>query len=231
MPQSRPIGPHIVRTIHRPDPADLAALSRYGVATLHEAYGRRGLMRSMRPVVPDTHICGTAVTSLNAAGDNLMLHAAVELCQPGDVLVVTTTAPSNHGMFGDLLAEQCRAQGIAGVILDAGARDSNQIREMRYPVWSTSINASGTSKVNPGWVNVPVVCDGVTVGPGDIVVADDDGVVVIAQEHIREVIAAAAAREDNEQRDRERFAAGELSLDVGNLRTVLDRLGVVYIDH
>lgn len=228
-PHMRNLDHRIVTSIDRPDPADVKALSAFGVATIHEAYLRRGLMNSLRPVVADTRVCGPAVTSLNTAGDNLMLHAAIEQCQAGDVLVVATTAPSSHGMFGELLATQCRARGIAGVILEAGARDTSELRQMRYPTWSSAVSASGTAKASPGWVNLPVECDGVVVNPGDIVVADDDGVVVVARGDVPAVAAAAAAREQREAEVRQRFAAGELSLDVSGLRATLERLGVRYV--
>lgn len=217
----------IVRAIERP-PAEIAReLAALGVATVHEANGRRGLMdAALRPLVPDVRVCGPAVTSLNHAGDNLMLHAAIEVCEPGDVLVVATLSPSTHGMLGELVATQCRARGIAAVILDAGARDSAAIRRMRYPVWARAISAAGTTKVNAGWVNVPVVCAGALVRPGDLVVADDDGVVVVAREEAPGVLAEGRKRAEREDRARERFAAGELSLDVNDLRTTLERLGV-----
>src|ERR671936_18384 len=134
----------------------------------------------IRPVVPGQRVCGTAVTSLNHAGDNIMLHAAIDVAQEGDVIVVATTSPCTDGMLGELIATQCQVRGVAAVVLDAGARDAAELREMAFPVWSRTISAAGTSKVNPGWVNVPVVCGGVTVHPGDLVVADDDGVVVVA---------------------------------------------------
>lgn len=216
----------IVRTIERP-PAEVArALADLGVATVHEAYGRRGLMdAALRPLVADARVCGPAVTSLNHAGDNLMLHAAIEVCEAGDVLVVTTLSPSTHGMLGELIATQCRARGIAAVVLDAAARDSATIRRMRYPVWARAISAAGTTKVNAGWVNVPVVCAGALVRPGDLVLADDDGVVVVAREEAQDVLAEARRRAEREDRARERYAAGELSLDVNELRATLERLG------
>lgn len=218
---------HVVRTIERPDAAVVRALADLGVATVHEAYGRRGLLDlAVRPLVPDTRVGGPAVTSLNHAGDNLMLHAALEVCAPGDVLVVATTSPSTHAMLGELVATQCRARGIAAVVLDAGARDSGAIRALRYPVWARAISAAGTTKAHGGAVNVPVACAGVLVHPGDVVVADDDGVVVVAREEAATVLARARERAEREERNRERFARGELSLDVNELRAVLDRLGL-----
>lgn len=220
--------PRLIRHIERPDPSLVKAASAYGVATLHEAAGRSGLMIDIHPVVSGLYLCGPAVTSLNHAGDNLMLHAAVEVCEPGDVLVVATVSRSTDGMFGDLLATQCRAQGIAGVVLDAGARDRRELISMEYPVWSRAISASGTVKATPGWVNIPVSCGGTPVMPGDLIVADDDGVMVVPRADIAAVVEAARLREEKEARNRVRLAAGELSLDVNNLRPLLEKLGVTY---
>ena len=204
------------------------AAAQYGVATLHEANKRRGLMLDINPVVAGTRVCGPAVTSLNHAGDNLMLHAAVEVAERGDVLVVATLSPSTHGMFGELLATQCRAQGIAGVGLDAGVRDRRDLQDMAFPVWSRAVSAAGTVKATPGWVNVPVVCGSATVHPGDLVIADDDGAMVIPLDDVGQVVEAARVREDREAANRARFQAGELSLDVNNLRPLLEHLGVTY---
>jgi 4-hydroxy-4-methyl-2-oxoglutarate aldolase len=224
-------GPCVISTIERP-PRDLtAALAEFDVATVHEAYGRRGLMLpEIRPIAQGQRVCGPAVTALNHAGDNLMVHAAMAACQPGDVLVVATTAPSTHGMLGELMATQCRAQGIAAVVLDAGTRDSARLREMGFPVWARAISAAGTAKATPGWVNVAVVCGGVRVNPGDLVLGDDDGVVVVAREHLADVLEAARARVAREQVARERYERGELSLDVNNLREVLERLRVAGVE-
>jgi 4-hydroxy-4-methyl-2-oxoglutarate aldolase len=209
----------------------LGELAHYGVATVHEAYGRRGLLApEIRPVLAGRRVCGPAVTSLNTAGDNLMVHAAIELCQPGDVLVIATTAPSAHGMVGDLLCTQAAARGIAAMVIDAGVRDVAGLRELDFPVWSRVISAQGTTKEHGGSVNRPVVCAGLTVRAGDAVVADDDGVVVVAAGDVAAVVAAAAAREAREAVLRERYAAGESSLDVSSLRAVLDRLGARYVD-
>lgn len=223
--------PCVIRTIPRP-PADLCAqLAQLGVATVHEAYKQLGLMQpEIRPVVPGLKVSGPAVTSLNHAGDNLMLHAAIEVCQPGDLLVVSTTSPSTDGMLGELVATQCQVRGITAVVLDAGARDASVLREMRYPVWARAISAAGTAKASPGWVNVPIVCGGVMVNPGDAVVADDDGVVVVAREYVPEVLEAARTRAQREDAVRARYLNGEISLDVSNLRPVLERLGVEYRD-
>lgn len=222
--------PAVYEKIERPDPMLVKKLSRFGVSTIHEADRRRGYMPGIRPVVPGLSICGPAVTSLDHTGDNLMIHAALEVCRPGDVLVATTLSPSTHGMFGDLLATLCMARGLAGVIIDAGARDVRDLREMRFPIWSRHISSQGTAKSNPGWVNVPVVCGQATVRPGDVIAADDDGVVVVPKERLEAVAATAQAREEAEAGARERFARGELSLDVVNLRPLLERFGVRYPD-
>jgi 4-hydroxy-4-methyl-2-oxoglutarate aldolase len=222
--------PAVYEKIERSDPELVRQLSRFGVSTIHEADRRRGYMHEIKPIVSGLSICGPAVTSLDHTGDNLMIHAALEVCQPGDVLVVTTLSPSTHGMFGDLLATLCIARGLAGVIIDAGARDVRDLRAMNFPIWTRTISSQGTAKSNPGWVNVPVICGQVNVRPGDVIAADDDGVVVIPKERLEMVVAAAQAREDNEAKARERFARGELSLDVVNLRLVLERFGVRYPD-
>jgi 4-hydroxy-4-methyl-2-oxoglutarate aldolase len=217
----------VIRDIQRPTPQVVEALGAFGVATIHEAYGRLGLMDpAIRPIRDGLRLCGPAVTSLNQPGDNLMVHAAIDVCRPGDVLVVTTTEPSTHGMVGELLATQARARGLGGMVLDTGVRDVAALQEMGFPVWSRAISALGTTKEKAGWVNVPVLCAGVTVNPGDIVVADDDGVVVVAAADAARVAEAAAAREARESVLRERYAGGESSLDVGGLRKVLARLGV-----
>ncbi|MDQ3811703.1 MAG: 4-carboxy-4-hydroxy-2-oxoadipate aldolase/oxaloacetate decarboxylase [Chloroflexota bacterium] len=219
--------PCVIREIVRPDPRLAEALAGLGVATVHEACGQLGLMRpDIRPVVPGQRICGPAVTALCHPGDNLMLHAAIDVAQPGDVIVVGVKFPSSDGFIGELIATQCQARGIRAVILDTGARDSTELRQMGFPVWSRAISAAGTSKATPGWVNVPIVCGEALVRPGDLVVADDDGVCVVAAELAAEVVRAAETRVAREDANRQRFQAGELSLDVSNLRPLLERLGV-----
>ncbi len=221
----------VVRRIPRPDPAAVEQLSSYGVATVHEAIGRQGLLTpDIRPIQRDARIVGPAVTVTSQPGDNLMLHAAVEVIQPGDVLVVTTTSRSTDGMFGELLASSLRAQGCIGLIIDAGVRDVAELNEMGFPVWSRAVHAQGTVKATPGSVNVPIVCAGQAIDPGDVVVADDDGVVRVARHQVGEAAAASAAREEREADVRERLRSGELGVDIYGLRDRLAELGVTYVD-
>ncbi|MET7572899.1 4-carboxy-4-hydroxy-2-oxoadipate aldolase/oxaloacetate decarboxylase [Streptomyces sp. NPDC005492] len=216
-----PLRPRIITSIDRADGAVAKALGEHGVATVHEANARTGAMHGIHPVTPGLTASGTAVTCLNHAGDNTMVHAALAECRPGDVLVVGVTAPSEHGMFGDLLATSARALGLAGVVLAAAVRDVRSLREMEFPVWARAVAVSGTVKVSPGWVNVPISCGGVVVNPGDVVVADDDGVVAVERADAAGVLANAQARTENEEAVRPRFAAGELSVELGGLRPML----------
>jgi len=221
----------IVRTTKRPDPEAVDVLARAGVATAHEAMGRRGLTHPvLRPIYPGARIAGRAVTVLSQPGDNLMIHACIEQCGPGDVLVVTTTSPSTDGMFGELFATQLTARGVLGLVIDAGVRDVAELTAMGFPVWSRAVSAQGTVKATPGSVNVPVVLAGAAVRPGDVVVADDDGVLVVPREEAPEVAAASLAREAKEQANREKFQAGALGLDVYGMREKLAALGVTYVD-
>ena len=221
----------VVRNIRRPDPEVVRALGELGVATVHEAQGRTGLMRPcMRPIYASARMAGPAVTVSCPPGDNLMIHAAVEVCEHGDVLVVTTTSESTDGMFGELLATSCRAHGIAGLVIDAGVRDVAELTQMGFPVWSKAISAQGTVKASAGSVNVEVVCAGANVSPGDAVIADQDGVVVVKREIAAEVARLAAARIEKEHRSRERLGAGELGIDFYGLRAKLKELGVEYVD-
>lgn len=220
-----------VRQFERADAESVAALEQVGVATAHEAQGRTGLMKPrIRPVVPGACIAGTAATVLAHPNDNWMLHVVMELVQPGDVIVVALSSDCENGMFGDLLAESAMAHGVKGLVIDAGVRDVASFREMNFPVWSRCISAQGTIKATPGSVNVPVVCAGAVVNPGDVVVADDDGVVVVPRKKAPAVAARALAREDNEREKREFFKQGKLGLDLYNMREKLAEAGLVYID-
>ncbi len=221
----------VVRNIPRTPVARLAPLAEYGVATVHEAIGRRGLMASsLRPIYPGAALAGPAVTVSVTPGDNTMIHVAVELCQAGDVLVVSPTSPCEDGYFGDLLATALKARGVQGLIIDAGVRDVRTLTEMGFPVWSRAVFAQGTVKESLGNVNTPIVCGGHPVEPGDIIIADDDGVMVLARGKLDEAVVAAKARTDKEAANRARFLAGELGLDVYGMRGKLAQKGLVYVD-
>jgi 4-hydroxy-4-methyl-2-oxoglutarate aldolase len=223
--------PTIVRTIARADPDAISRLGAAGVATVHEAQGQSGLLRPyMRPLYPAARAAGSAITVLCGPGDNLMIHAALAVVRPGDVLVVTTFSKSSDGMFGDLLAESCRAHGVAGLVIDAGVRDTTEITALGFPVWSRAVSAQGTSKTIAGSVNVPIVCAGVSVTPGDVVVGDADGVVIVPRESVPSVLPAVEQRLAKEERTRARLKAGELGLDIYGLRDVLSQRGVVWRD-
>jgi 4-hydroxy-4-methyl-2-oxoglutarate aldolase len=223
--------PTIVRQIARPDAGAVRTLQELGVATVHEAQGRTGLMRPyMRPLYPTARVAGPAVTVSSQPGDNLMIHAALDVCQPGDVLVVTTTSESTDGMFGELLAVSCRARGVAGLVIDAGVRDVTDITAMDFPVWAKAISAQGTVKATPGSVNVTVVCAGAVVRAGDVVVGDADGVCVVPRGAAAEIARLGLDRVAKEQKTRERLRNGELGLDFYGFRARLAELGVRYVD-
>jgi 4-hydroxy-4-methyl-2-oxoglutarate aldolase len=219
----------VVTNPPKADAEDVAALAGYGVATVSEAMGRTGLLGpGIRPIQQGVRIAGTAVTVLSWPGDNLMIHAAVEQCGEGDVLVVTTTSPSTDGMFGELFATALRRRGVRGVIINAGIRDTRELREMGFAAWSRAVSAQGTVKATGGSVNVPVAVDGQVIRPGDVIVADDDGVVVVPRERARWAAEASEAREKKEAASRTAFIEGQLGLDRYGLREKLERLGVTY---
>lgn len=220
----------VVRSVPRVAADIVSKLGAAGVATVHEAGGTALLDPGIRPIQEGTRIAGAAVTVACAAGDNIMVHAAVEVIEPGDVLVVATTSPSNHGMFGELLATSVMTRGCVGVVVDAGVRDVSDLRRMGLPVWSRAIHAAGTVKASPGSVNVPVECGGATVSPGDVMVADDDGVAVVERSRAAEVVEAVRRRLEREEEVRARLAAGELGVDYYGFRERLEGMGVRWID-
>ena len=220
-----------IRNIVRAGAAAIDRLGAFGVATAHEAMGRSGLMQPyLRPIYPGAEAAGSAITVLAHPGDNWMLHVAIELCRPGDLLVVGCSAECTDGMFGELLATSLIARGVRGLVIDAGCRDVSALRKLAFPVWSKAISAKGTVKATVGAVNVPIVCAGAIVHAGDVIVADDDGVVVVPRGAVPNVVADCESRMEKEAVNRKRLAAGELGLDIYDMRAKLAAAGLKYQD-
>jgi 4-hydroxy-4-methyl-2-oxoglutarate aldolase len=221
----------VVKNISRSSSEQLRELASAGTATVHEALGRINLMQPyMRPIYAGASIAGNAVTALVHPGDNWMIHVAVEQCRPGDVLVVAVSAENHDGMFGDLLATSLKAHGVVGLVIDAGVRDVEQLREMQFPVWSKCISAKGTIKATLGMVNTPIICAGAAVNGGDVIVADSDGVVIVPYKDVDTTLAVCRQRLERESTKRQRLANGELGLDIENMRPVLSQLGLKYYE-
>ncbi|MFC5559843.1 4-carboxy-4-hydroxy-2-oxoadipate aldolase/oxaloacetate decarboxylase [Ureibacillus thermophilus] len=223
---------YVIKDFERPSRKIIETFKEFDVSTVYEAQGKQGLFHhSIKPVQYGKTICGPAVTVTCPAGDNLMIHAAIEVCKPGDILVVSTIGESVSGMIGELIVRALMYRGVQGLIIEAGIRDLRAIRELEFPVWSKSVYSEGTTKNRGGWVNAPAICGGVEVNPGDIILADDDGVVVVKKEDIDSTLEATQKRIEKEQGTKEKIAKGELSLDFYQLREVLQKENVIYYDH
>lgn len=222
---------YVVRNIARPDEKLLEEYKKLDVSTVYEAQGKQGLMNpELKPILNDKKIAGPAVTAVCYAGDNLMIHAAIEVCKPGDILVITTVGETIAGMIGELIVTALIKRGVQGVIIDSGIRDVARIRSLGFPVWTKAVHSAGTGKTRGGWVNVPAVCAGTLVHPGDLILADDDGVVVVKKADVELTLESSYQRLQKEERTKEKISQGELSIEFYNLRPILEKENVIYYD-
>lgn len=223
---------YVIKNINRPKLETIEAFKKLDVSTVYEAQGKQGLLSSgLKPLIQGSSICGPAVTAVCYAGDNLTIHAAIEVCRPGDILVVSTIGESEAGMIGELIVTALMKRGVQGMVIESGIRDAAQLRKMGFPVWSKAIYSEGTTKVRGGWVNAPAVCGGISIHPGDLVMADDDGVVAVKKEDLDFALDASIKRMKKEEGTKEKIARGEISLDFYQLRETLEKENVVYYDN